>query len=70
MAKAMKVGTFLCNCGGSLDNLDWNELQNFMRDRPGFCVYHEKLCSQEGKNFFKETINREQPDSIVFGGCT
>jgi heterodisulfide reductase subunit A len=67
----MKVGTFLCNCGGSLDSLDWNELQNFMRDRAGgFCVYHESLCSQEGKNFFKETINREQPDSVVFGGCT
>ncbi len=66
----MKVGTFLCNCGGSLDNLDWNELQGFMKERPGFCVYHESLCSKEGKDFFKEAVGREQPDSIVFGGCT
>jgi heterodisulfide reductase subunit A len=70
MAKTMKIGTFLCNCGGSLANLDWNELQEFMKERSGFCEYHENLCSQEGKNFFKETITREQPDSVVFGGCT
>ena len=70
MEKVMKVGTFLCNCGGSLENLDWNELQNFMKEKAGFCVYHENLCSREGKNFFKETVNREHPDSIVFGGCT
>ncbi|MFX0183849.1 MAG: hydrogenase iron-sulfur subunit [Candidatus Hodarchaeota archaeon] len=69
----MKIGTFLCNCGGSLKNIDWNELQNFMKEKAGaedFCVYHENLCSSEGKTWFKETINRENPDSIVFGGCT
>jgi heterodisulfide reductase subunit A len=68
--KTMKIGTFLCNCGGSLNNMDWDELQGFMKERPGFCVYHESLCSPEGKNFLKETISREQPDNIVFGGCT
>ena len=70
----MKVGTFLCNCGGSLNNIDWTQLQNFVKDKTGaegnFCVYHENMCSPEGKAWFKETYNREKPDSIVFGGCT
>ena len=69
----MKIGTFLCNCGGSLKNIDWDELQNFMKDKGGegnFCVYHEGLCSPEGKAWFKEAVNREKPTSIVFGGCT
>jgi heterodisulfide reductase subunit A len=70
----MKIGTFLCNCGGSLKNIDWNELQNFMKEKTGaegnFCVYHESLCSSEGKAWFKDTVNRESPDAIVFGGCT
>jgi heterodisulfide reductase subunit A-like polyferredoxin len=60
----MKIGTFLCNCGGSLKNLDWDELQNFMKEKGGegnFCVYHESLCSPEGKAWFKETVNRVQP---------
>jgi len=70
---AMKIGTFLCNCGGSLKNIDWEELQNFMKEKTGegdFCVYHENLCSPEGKAWFLETVNKEKPDSIVFGGCT
>ena len=51
----MKVGTFLCNCGGSLKNIDWDQLQNFIKDKTGtdgsFCVYHENMCSPEGKEF-------------------
>jgi heterodisulfide reductase subunit A-like polyferredoxin/coenzyme F420-reducing hydrogenase delta subunit len=70
----MKIGTFLCSCGNSLNNIDWNELQNFMREKmesgDDFCVFHESLCSHEGKRFLLDTVNREQPEAIVFGGCT
>jgi len=31
----MKIGTFLCNCAGSLKNIDWDELQSFMKEKTG-----------------------------------
>lgn len=70
----MKVGTFLCNCGGSIKNIDWKELQNFIKKKAdtksSFVVYHENLCSQEGKVWLKAIYLKEKPDAIVFGGCT
>ncbi len=74
MAKTLKIGTFLCNCAGSLQNIDWEELKGFIESKSteggNFCVYHENLCSPEGKNVLKEMVSKERPDAIVFGGCT
>ncbi len=70
----MKIGTFLCNCGGSIKNIDWDDLKRFIERKSegngNFCVYHESLCSEEGKNYLKEQLSKERPDAIVFGGCT
>lgn len=70
----MKIATVLCNCGGSLKKIDWDELQNFMRENQknegDYCKFHNNLCSKEGKQFLKELHIENHPDAIVFGACT
>jgi heterodisulfide reductase subunit A len=70
----MKIATVLCNCGGSLKKINWDELQSFMnenhRNEGDYCSFHNNLCSKEGKQFLKELHYENQPDAIVFGACT
>lgn len=70
----MKIGTVMCDCGGSIKNVDFEELQRFYNEnklnKADYCAFHHNLCSEEGKNFIKELHDREQPDSVVFAACT
>ncbi|MFX0062798.1 MAG: hydrogenase iron-sulfur subunit [Candidatus Hermodarchaeota archaeon] len=68
----MKIRTILCNCGGSLRNIDWKELERFVKehDKDGMCDYMENACSKEGKQYLKETHLKEKPEAIVFASCT
>ncbi len=69
----IKVATVLCNCGGTLKNIDWEEIQGFMEEKgePGdICAYHENLCSKTGKAWLHELMRKEGADMSVFGGCT
>ncbi|MHA2304001.1 MAG: hydrogenase iron-sulfur subunit [Candidatus Hodarchaeales archaeon] len=70
----MNIGIYLCNCGGSINNIDWNEILSFLNknidSKNDFCVYHKNFCSQQGKAWIKEVYNEKKPDSIVFGGCS
>ena len=74
MSKVKKIATFLCSCGDSIDNIDWQELCEFMKKKnqltDNFYEFHKSLCSVEGKQFLKEKLSTEKPDAVVFGGCT
>ncbi|MHA2297887.1 MAG: hydrogenase iron-sulfur subunit [Candidatus Hodarchaeales archaeon] len=68
----MKIATVLCNCGNSLNNIDWRELRRFVeeKDKEGYCIIHDNACSKENQVVLTEFFRENKTDTIVFGGCT
>ncbi|MHA1941070.1 MAG: hydrogenase iron-sulfur subunit [Candidatus Hodarchaeales archaeon] len=70
----MKIVTVMCSCGGTLNNIEWNEIKEFMeenqRNPDDYILFHENLCGNEGKDFVRDIHNNQKPDAIVFGACT
>lgn len=72
MVIIVKVATILCNCGGSLKNIDWKELEKFVNDNnpDGWCYYIENACTAEGKKIIGELYEKNKVEGIVFASCT
>ena len=71
----IKVATIFCNCGGTLDNIDWDEVKRFMEEHQDkkigdFVYYSENLCSRQAQAELFEVLKREKTQMLNFGGCT
>ena len=67
-----KVCTALCNCGGTLTNINWDEVKRFMEERQSnddgdFVIYSENLCSRKAQAELYDKFVREKPQMIAFG---
>jgi heterodisulfide reductase subunit A len=67
-----RIGVFLCNCGGSIKNIDFDTVVKKITKSPGVsCVNLSfDLCLEEGKKKMLSFINKENIESVVVAGCS
>lgn len=68
-----KIGIFLCNCSNNISNIiDFNRLKDSLKNFSNieFIKEHNLLCSEEGRKFFKDTVQQSGISRILFCGCS
>jgi heterodisulfide reductase subunit A len=68
-----KPGVFICHCGKNIaGTIDIEKLKTEIgADEPGVVVKdHLFLCSEEGQNVIKDTIQEEGLDRVVIASCS
>ncbi|WP_334109630.1 CoB--CoM heterodisulfide reductase iron-sulfur subunit A family protein [Thermodesulfitimonas autotrophica] len=68
-----RIGVYICSCVTNIsDVVDVEEVARFATQFPGvvYAKVHSLLCSEEGKAFLSEDIQKEQPDRIVIAACS
>jgi len=68
-----KTTLFLCKCGTNIANyVDIESLAEWAEKRDDFDIVeiNNLLCSTDGKKFFKESLIRNNPESIIVAACT
>lgn len=67
-----RIGVFLCNCGGTIKNIDFDTVVKKITKSPGVsCVNLSfDLCLEEGKKKMLSFINKENIESVVVAGCS
>jgi heterodisulfide reductase subunit A len=69
----MKVGVYFCGCGGGItDRLEEPAICRRLEAIPGV-AYVEScafLCSADGKQAFRDSLRRHQPDRVVVAACS
>src|SRR4030043_777268 len=67
-----RIGVFLCNCGGTVKNIDFDTVVKKITKSPGVsCVNLSfDLCLEEGKKKMLSFINKENIESVVVAGCS
>ena len=68
-----KIGVYVCECGPNIaDNVDIDKVMETISSLPGVEVVerHKLLCSQNGKKFLKESIQKHGLTRIVVAACS
>ncbi len=67
-----KIGVFLCNCGGAINNIDFDAAVKKVAEFPGVtCVnLSSNLCLEEGKEKMISCIRGENLERVVVAGCS
>jgi heterodisulfide reductase subunit A len=67
-----RIGVFLCNCGGALNNIDFDAVVKKAAKYPGvICVnLSSNLCLEEGKKKMISRISEENIERVVVAGCS
>lgn len=67
-----KIGVFICNCGGSINNIDFDAAGARMAKIPDItCVkLISDLCLEEGKEKMLSCIKKENIDRVVVAACS
>jgi heterodisulfide reductase subunit A len=67
-----KIGVFLCNCGGALNNIDFDDVTKKVAKFPGVtCVnLSSNLCLEEGKEKMISCIKGENLERVVVAACS
>src|SRR4030043_592221 len=67
-----RIGVFLCNCGGTIKNIDFDAVVKKITKSPRVsCVNLSfDLCLEEGKKKMLSFINKENIESVVVAGCS
>ena len=71
--KKRSVGVFLCKCGTNIAGaVDMDALQKWAKERGdvAWVATHELLCSPTGKDFVKETVEKQPCDSVLIAACS
>jgi len=67
-----KIGVFLCNCGGAINNIDFDDVIKKVTKFPGVtCVnLSSDLCLEEGKKKMLSRIKGENIERVVVAACS
>lgn len=67
-----KIGVFICNCGGSINNIDFDAAGAKVAKAPDVtCVKSiSNLCLEEGKKKMLSCIKKENIDRVVVAACS
>jgi heterodisulfide reductase subunit A len=67
-----KIGVFLCNCGGAINNIDFDAVVKKVAKFPGVtCVnLSSNLCLEEGKEKTISCIKEENIERVVVAACS
>jgi heterodisulfide reductase subunit A len=68
----IKIGVFLCNCGGAINNIDFDAAVKKVAKFPGVtCVnLSSSLCLEEGKEKTISCIRGENIERVVVAACS
>lgn len=68
----VKIGIFLCDCGGSLKNIDFSKISQKLEglEDVAFVDTGSNLCLEEGKKAIASRILTEDIDRIVIAACS
>jgi len=73
MKERKRTILFLCQCGTNVaDYIDLDDVVSWAETAGHVSVVtrHDLLCSPDGKKYFTEVTQRENPDAIVIAGCS
>lgn len=67
-----RTGVFLCNCGGSLSNIDFDAVAGNVARTPAVTCVNllTDLCRDEGRRRMIACISEERLDRVVVAGCS
>ena len=67
-----KIGIFICNCGGTLNNIDFDAVVKKVAELPGITSIKlsSNLCLEEGKKKMLSCIKKENIDRVVVAACS
>jgi len=67
-----KIGVFLCNCGGAINNIDFDATVKKVAKFPGVtCVnLSSNLCLEEGEEKMISCIREENIEKVVVAACS
>jgi len=67
-----KIGVFLCNCGGAINNIDFDAVVKKVAKFPGVtCVnLSSNLCLKEGREKMISCIREENIERVVVAACS
>jgi heterodisulfide reductase subunit A len=67
-----KIGIFICNCGGTLNNIDFDAVVKKVAELPGVTSIKlsSNLCLEEGKKKMLSCIKKENIDRVVVAACS
>ena len=68
----VRIGVFLCDCGGSLKNIDFSKISEDLRklEDVAFVDISHNLCSEEGEKAITSRILTEDVNRVVIGACS
>jgi len=68
----LNIGIFLCDCGGSLKNIDFPKISQALEnmDDVAFVDTGSNLCLEEGKKAIASRILTEDIDRVVIAACS
>jgi len=67
-----RIGVFLCNCGGALNNIDFEAAAKEVSKLPGVArvEFSSSLCFEEGKQRMVSCIRGDNLDRVVVAACS
>ena len=67
-----RIGVFICNCGETLNNIDFDAVVKKVAELPGVTSVKliSTLCLEEGKKKMLSRIKKENIDRVVVAACS
>ena len=67
-----KIGIFICNCGGSINNIDFDAAVKEISGFPDVTSVNlsSDLCLEEGRERMLSLISKESIERVVVAGCS
>ena len=67
-----KIGIFICNCGGSINNIDFDAAVKEISGLPDVTSVNlsSNLCLEEGRDRMLSLISKESIERVVVAGCS
>ncbi len=65
------IGVFFCRCRGEIgNNLDLDEIKNGVKHLIAHSSIHNSLCSSEGYQHIKDSIQKDSINAVVIAACS
>ncbi len=68
-----KIGVYICECGPNIaDNINIDKVVETISSLPSVKIVerHKLLCSEDGKKFLKESIQKNELTRVVIAACS
>ena len=68
----VKIGVFLCNCGGSLENIDFLKIKENLEkiEDIAFVDINQNLCLEEGEKAMTSRVQTENINRVIVAACS